>query len=112
MIEIRLHARFRRDLRRQLRHLAENADERWIEGLRAGLDEAFDLLARHPRAGAAQAERDAGVLCRLVLRRVPYVLYYAVEGREVWILRLFHARQDRPAPSWPEPSRKPGRRRA
>jgi hypothetical protein len=35
----------------------------------------------------------AGPLRKLVLRRVPFVIWYAAEADEVWLLRLFHARQ-------------------
>jgi plasmid stabilization system protein ParE len=100
--KVRFHGRFRDDLRRQLVHLGKHGDAAWIEGLRTGLDEAVDLLSHHPGAGAVETRRGDGVLRRLVLRRVPYVLWYVVEAREVWLLRLFHGRQRRLAPSWPK----------
>jgi plasmid stabilization system protein ParE len=109
--KLRFHARFRADLRRQLAHLAEHGDQRWIEGLRTGIDEALDLLSHHPSAGTVEARRDDGVLRRLVLRRVPYVVWYVVERREVWLLRLFHGRQSRAAPSWPKHDARVARRR-
>ncbi|MCC7541491.1 MAG: type II toxin-antitoxin system RelE/ParE family toxin [Deltaproteobacteria bacterium] len=104
---VRFHARFRRDLRAQLAWLARNGETALIEALRAGLDEAARLLARHARAGAVEEAREGSELRRLILRRVPYVVWYVIAssdaGADVWVLRLFHARQRRPSPSWPAP---------
>ena len=95
---------FRADLRAQLTWLVKSDQEGWIEGLQEGLDEAFVLLEKHPGVGALEATAEDGDLRRLILRRVPYVLWYATERgsrSDVWLLRLFHTRQARPSPSWP-----------
>jgi hypothetical protein len=43
---------------------------------------------------------------RLILRKVPYVVWFlsdtAHPAADVWMLRLFHARQDRPSARIPE----------
>jgi len=107
--KIRYAADFARGLDAQLTWLASQGETAWIERLREGLDEAAILLSRHPQAGPLEESEGGSDLRRLVLRRVPYVIWYAtLKGPrgEVWILRLFHARQRRPKPSWPAGPRK------
>jgi hypothetical protein len=70
------------------------------------LDVAIALLTEHPSAGALEAEAWPSELRRGVLRRVPYVVWYATApstaAADVWPLRLLHSRQQQsPAPSWP-----------
>jgi plasmid stabilization system protein ParE len=98
---VRVATGFRKDLRAQLAWLSVVDEGGWIEGLREGLDEAFGLLAEHPGVGSLEAKEGSSELRRIVLRRVPYIVWYATKGGDVWILRLFHARQHRPKPSWP-----------
>ena len=86
------------DLEAQLVWLrAQGLDDR-VEGLRAGLAEARALLSRLPRAGAAVEERAGVELRKLLLRKLPFVVWYVVEDGEVVLLRLFHVRQDRSRP--------------
>ena len=66
----------------------------WIPKLERGLVEAFELLANFPRAGAETA---APPIRKLLLHRLPFVIWYVFdeERRRVELLRLFHARQRR-----------------
>lgn len=72
-------------------------------GLRTGIDEAIDLVSRFPNVGTIEAEDEQSVLRRLILRKVPYVIWFSRQkddpAADIWFLRLFHARQERPQPS-------------
>ncbi|MDQ3037300.1 MAG: hypothetical protein M3Y87_33205 [Myxococcota bacterium] len=91
-----VRASFVADVRAQVAWLRANDRRDWILGLRSGLAEARALLARAPAAGARIDERDGVELRKLVLRKLPFAAWYVVEDRSVCLLRLFHARQDRP----------------
>jgi plasmid stabilization system protein ParE len=102
---LRIAASFRRDLRAQAKWLRRLDQDDWIAALGTALDEAMTLLSEQPRIGAVEARAGRSTLRRLVLRRVPYVVWYGVSpsggALDVWLLRLFHARQRRPEPHWP-----------
>ena len=75
--------------------------ETQIEALRTGIHEAVALLGQFPLAGAVDMAGSVPALRKLILRRVPFVVWYRIdESRrgDVWMLRLFHARQDRVHP--------------
>lgn len=88
------------DLRAQLRWPAGNRDPAQIEALRNGSDEAMALLAATPGVGSLQGADDSRVLRKLILRRLPFLIWYTYDQRErtgdLWLLRLFHVRQHRP----------------
>ena len=98
-VRARIHADFMADLRAQLRWLTRNRDRSEIEHLRGAIDEAIDLLSRFPNTGSIERQETSAVLRRLILRRLPYVVWFVRETRrpdaDVWLLRLFHARQSR-----------------
>lgn len=95
MARVRVRDGFRTDVRAQIAWLRRHRDPSWISGLRDGLREARSLLARFPAAGVTLEERNGVVLRKLVLRRLPFNLLYVHDGRDVWLTRLFHHRQDR-----------------
>lgn len=82
---------FRRDVAAQVDRLRDEGLESWVDRLRAELDDAFVLLEDFPQAGVS-ARRP---LRKLVLRRLPFVVWYAFDEDEVTLLRLFHFRQRR-----------------
>jgi plasmid stabilization system protein ParE len=47
-----------------------------------------------------------GDVRRLVVPQTPYVVYYEIAEGEIWIIAIFHAKQDRP---WDTLSRNPPR---
>ncbi|AUX43412.1 uncharacterized protein SOCE26_048600 [Sorangium cellulosum] len=110
---VRFRREFARDLRDQVRWLQENRGIEWVERLRTGLDEAIELVARFPGLGPAEAKHDGDqtVVRKILLRKLPFVVWYLVDaadpGSDIWLLRLFHARQERP----PAEAGLPARRR-
>lgn len=103
---VHIHVDFRRDLRGQLSWLAEHRDADYIARLRDGISDLRALLADLPRAGPPVAIDGEITLRKILLRDLPYVVWFADdEARsEVWLMRLFHARQSQPMPvvgRWP-----------
>lgn len=79
----------------------------WLVNLRSGIGEVAALLREHPKVGREMARSEKGILRSIRLRRYPYVVWYfhGARGRirDVWLVRLFGARQLRPRPdaaSW------------
>ncbi|WP_437483901.1 type II toxin-antitoxin system RelE/ParE family toxin [Sorangium sp. So ce1014] len=113
---VRFRREFACDLRDQVRWLEENRGSAWVERLRTGLDEAVELLARFPAIGPAEPknDEDRAVVRKLLLRKLPYVIWYLADtsdpGADLWLLRLFHARQDRPPAGTGLPPRRPRKR--
>lgn len=92
---VRVRASFLSDVHAQIRWLREHGSDTDVAGLRAGIREARSLLGQFPTAGPV--ERDVGEhsLRKLLLRRIPFVIWYVDDGANIWLLRLFHARQER-----------------
>ncbi len=93
---VRLRESFGADVRAQILWLRRHRGQSQVTALRDGLCEARGLFERFPEAGTPLDRREQLVLRKLVLRRVPFVVLYVVDGKDVWLLRLFHHRQDRP----------------
>jgi hypothetical protein len=82
--------------------LEAQRESEWITALSAGVVEAPQLLEAVPLAGAPVSVGRAAQLRKLVLRRVPFLVWYFVPIRPpytVWLARLFHTRQRQPRPS-------------
>ncbi len=86
---------FAEDVRAQAAWLRKAHDERRLAGLAMGLREARQLLQAFPLSGAAADPRSVGGPRRLILRRLPFVIWYVAvpDTREVRLLRFFHVRQ-------------------
>ncbi|MCK6547628.1 type II toxin-antitoxin system RelE/ParE family toxin [Myxococcota bacterium] len=113
---VRIHAELRKDLRRQLAWLERHRDPDYIERLRNGLEEVLDRLAELPAVGPPLAREGPLELRKLLLRDLPYVVWFIDDADlgEVWLVRLFHVRQDHPIPElqrWPRRSDPTRRRR-
>ena len=54
-------------------------------------EQAFDLLRRHPLAGALRLEIDPPIRC---LPHRSHRIFYDVEGETVWIVRVLHHAMD------------------
>ena len=95
MAVVRTRASFLADVRVRVAWLTRHRDVSHVTQLRTGLQEVRSLLARFPTAGPSLERRERLVLRSVLLRRLPFVVFYVVEGKDVWLLRLFHHRQDR-----------------
>ncbi|MBI3183943.1 MAG: type II toxin-antitoxin system RelE/ParE family toxin [Myxococcales bacterium] len=96
---VRLHPDFEADVRAQIDWLVTHRQARWLDNLDQGLQGVVELLSAFPGAGAVVGRREGRQLRRLLFRKGPYLVWYVVDGNDVWLLRLFHARQRRPAPN-------------
>jgi plasmid stabilization system protein ParE len=105
---VRVSARnsFVADVRAQVRWLRGQDEPERVVGLREGVQEARELLSQLPRAGALIDRDGDGELRKLVLRKVPFVVWYVFDERsaEVWMVRLFHVRQRRSQTSAADPA--------
>ncbi|MCC6809311.1 MAG: hypothetical protein IT381_17925 [Deltaproteobacteria bacterium] len=91
----RLHRAFVIDVKRQVLWLHANARRDVLDGLRRDIADARHLLAATPLVGRIEMHAGDGTIRKLLLRRLPFVLWYRVGRDEVWLLRLFHFRQHR-----------------
>lgn len=108
---ILLHEDFLADARRHEDWLVRSGDEDWLVNLLGGIEEVAALLRRYPAIGPVLAENERLVLRSFPLRRYPYVIWFVYRRGarigDVWLVRLFGARQDRPRAdpeSWRLPS--------
>lgn len=92
---VRVRASFLSDLHEQIRWLREHRTSADLAGLRAGIPEARALLRRFPSAGPVERDGRNASLRKLILRRVPFVIWYVHDGANISLLRLFHLRQER-----------------
>lgn len=99
---VRRHPTFLSDYVAILDWLEQNGDERWILILANGLDDVVRLVGEVPGIGAQLDARGSVWLRKIIFPKGPYVAWYAYDSAEptgdVWLLRLFHARQRRPVP--------------
>ncbi|TMG52509.1 MAG: hypothetical protein E6H84_13980 [Chloroflexi bacterium] len=90
------------DLARQTAWLERNAELSWVDRFEYDLARVRELLRAYPSAGKVIARSDQVVLRRVPLPTTPYLVWYAYEGSrpqsDIWIVRLFHSSQRRPAP--------------
>ena len=82
---------FRRDASAQVSWLRSQDRAAWIATLKQSLVQARDLLSGTPFVAPAD---ERGVR-RLLVHRVPFILWYRVEAESGMVrwLRLFHAKQ-------------------
>ena len=106
MPRVRLHRTFVRDVRRQVSWLVMNGRDEWADDLLIGIEEVAGRLARFPAIGPIVMENERLVLRKIIFRKLPVVAWYVHVNsppRDVWLVRLFGAHQDRPDPdpsSW------------
>jgi hypothetical protein len=96
----RRHAHFEADFVRLLDSIVTRGDEAWIEHLLSGVIEASGLVEQVPGVGTLMATSGTIVMRKLILPKGPYVAWYLYDAADrdgdVWLVRLFHARQRRP----------------
>ena len=88
---------FRADLPGQTRRLVAEEKPDWAERLIGEIESVAMLLGGSPRAGMVETRRRGREIRRLVMRRLPFVVWYHLpaRSRKVVVLRLFHVRQRR-----------------
>lgn len=98
---VRIHADFDGDLTAQLDWLVAQGQRDGIDGLESGLEKVLELLARFPAAGPVLDRDGSLTLRKLIFPKVPFIAWYLFDTADskgdVWLLRLFHMRQKRPA---------------
>jgi plasmid stabilization system protein ParE len=79
------------------RHEIREADEWWLEyrpenpdGLREAVERGLALLAEFPAMGPTARGTRAKDVRRLLLRGVPYAIYYRIGADQVEVLSLWH----------------------
>lgn len=114
--QVLLHDDFLRDARRHEAWLVRNGQEAWLANLLSDVEEIAALLQDFPAVGTVVAEDERIVVRSFPFRRYPYVVWFAYRRREpigdVWLVRLFGGRQNRPEPdaaSWRLPSERTAR---
>ena len=102
MRRTRLERSFILDLQAQVSWLRQHRDAEYVERLRDGIFNARRLLAAKPGVGSPQLADGSITIRKLLLRDLPFVIWYfhdeLAPRADVWLFRLFHARQDRPSP--------------
>ena len=88
---------YRRDLVRQLRYLAENADVETAIRFDSAVENAESLLAETPYLGAARRFRDRNlenVRMWPISEFDEYLLFYQPIKNGIRLIRLLHAKED------------------
>lgn len=67
-----------------------------------GTEQIVETLGSFPAIGPVEAERPGAVLRSVRYSKWPYVAWYSYDPTDpegdIWLVRLFHARQLRPRP--------------
>ncbi len=67
-----------------------------------GVAEITALMGAYPDAGQPQAQEGSIVLRKIIFPNAPFLAWYAYDAEDragdVWLVRLFHLRQQRPKP--------------
>jgi plasmid stabilization system protein ParE len=98
---VRRHPDFEIDYLALLDSIVNEGDAIWIDVLADGLERTVRLLATFPAAGAMVERKGTATLRKILFPRGPYLAWYVHDvgdvTADVWLVRLFHARQRRPA---------------
>jgi plasmid stabilization system protein ParE len=86
---------FRTDLQARTRRLLAEDREDWADRLMDEVAAAAALLANSPHIGPVESHQQGREVRRLLLRTLPFVVWYSVRDKKVLVLRLFHVRQRR-----------------
>ena len=103
MRAVKRHPDFERDFIAQLDWLSRRGFTEWIVALREGLTHVTKMVSKVPGAGTLVDTRRGVVLRKVFWPEGPYLAWYVYDPADrrgdVWLVRLFHARQRRPKPT-------------
>lgn len=106
MRRARIHPDFAADYVAQLDWLVAHGERAWIEHLADGTERILTTLPTFPEIGAREAHEGTVELRVIRYRKGPYRAWYIYDrdapAGDIWLVRLFHARQRRRKP---DPSR-------
>lgn len=91
-MRVRYTDRARNDLAAILSYIDERSP-RGAQSVKNTIRKTIDVTGAYPLAGRSSGEGDSRVLRA---GRYPYLIYWAVENREVWLLHVRHAAPRRP----------------
>jgi len=99
---VRVHADFVVDQAAQMRWLATQGADPWVQDLIAGTRWIVRTLTRFPAIGPIRATRGSLVQRSIRYPKGPYVARYIYDESdpdgELVLVRLFHLRQEQPEP--------------
>jgi toxin ParE1/3/4 len=90
-IGLELRAAAEADLRAILNYSVEQFGEAVAETYLRSFDQAFDLLRRHPQAGAMRTDIEPPIRC---LSHRSHRIFYDVDGDTIWVVRVLHRAMD------------------
>lgn len=106
MRRARIHPDFAADYVAQLDWLVLHGERGWIEQLVEGTERIVSTLPMFPEIGARESAQESVELRVIRYRKGPYRAWYVYDrdapAGDIWLVRLFHARQRRQKP---DPSR-------
>jgi toxin ParE1/3/4 len=89
--DVRLRAAAETDLAAILDYSVETFGEAAGANYLRSFDRAFDLLRRHPKAGALRLDIEPPIRC---LSHRSHRIFYDLDGQTVWIVRVLHHAMD------------------
>lgn len=102
MRRVRLHRDFAADLIAQLDWLVAQGERSWIEHLVDGTGRIVTTLPTFPEIGSREADQGTVELRMIRYPKGPYRAWYVFDrdapAGDIWLVRLFHARQRRRKP--------------
>ena len=93
MAELRLRAAAAADLAAILDFSVESFGAQIAEAYLKSFEDAFDLLRRHPHAGALRVDLDIAPPLRCLPHR-RHRIFYDTDGRSVVVVRILHYARD------------------
>lgn len=91
MADVRLRQAADADLAAILEYSVVTFGEAVAEDYLRSFERAFDLLRRHPEAGALRLDITPPVRC---LPHRSHRIFYDIEGETVWVVRVLHHAMD------------------
>ncbi|MEX0589677.1 MAG: type II toxin-antitoxin system RelE/ParE family toxin [Xanthobacteraceae bacterium] len=91
-MKVRYTLRARSDLLNILAYL-EGRSPAGAQNVRRSIKKTIELIGEYPRGGRLAGEQESRVL---PVGRYPYLIYWSIDGGEVWIAHIRHAARRRP----------------